>query len=584
MAHRHRRSQRVRQRDSHFFSSGKGTTSIRSASLTIASQTLTVTQSAMSCTYAISPSSNSFGAGAGTGTVNVSAPSGCAWTAASNATSFLSVTSGASGSGNGTVNYAVAANTTTSQRNGTLTVAGQTFTATQSAMSCTYAISPTSQNLSSDALRYSVNVTAPSGCAWTAVSNNTDWLSITSAASGSGNGTVTYSVTANSAAASRAGTITIAGQTFTATQAGVSTCGVQLSAGGFNFGYLSRQGSFQVSAAGTCSWNASASAPWITFNSGATGKGNGTVIFTIDTNTGAARTGTISVNGSSLIVNQSGSTTCTYAISPTSQNFTTTTSGTGTVNVTAGSGCAWTASSNAGWITISSGASGSGNGTVSYSVAANSGASRTGTMTVAGQTFTVSQAGTAPVCSVNLSTGGFNVLYASRQLQFTVQADSSCSWSATANVPWITFTSGAGKGNGTVTFLVSTNTGTARTGTITIGTSTLTVNQAGATGTLSVAPTSLAFGTISKGTSSVQGFTVSNVGQADLKVTSISIDTMSGTVTSFSQSNNCATVSPGGSCTVNLKYSPGGTGAQSTYLYIYSDGGSSKVPLTGTAR
>ena len=53
--------------------------------------------------------------------------------------------------------------------------------------------------------------------------------------------------------------------------------------------------------------------------------------------------------------------------------------------MTAGTGCGWTATSNDTWITISSGGSGTGNGTVNYTVAANTGtSSRTGTMTVAG--------------------------------------------------------------------------------------------------------------------------------------------------------------------------------------------------------
>ena len=70
-------------------------------------------------------------------------------------------------------------------------------------------------------------------------------------------------------------------------------------------------------------------------------------------------------------------------------------SGTGSVSFTAaGSDCAWTATSNVDWITITSGSSGSGNGTVVYAVAANSSiSSRIGTMTIAGQTFAVTQAG-----------------------------------------------------------------------------------------------------------------------------------------------------------------------------------------------
>jgi hypothetical protein len=62
--------------------------------------------------------------------------------------------------------------------------------------------------------------------------------------------------------------------------------------------------------------------------------------------------------------------------------------------------------SNVPWITITAGASGSGIGGVSYVVAANTGAARTGTLTVAGKTVTFSQAagsgGTPPVAPTNL--------------------------------------------------------------------------------------------------------------------------------------------------------------------------------------
>jgi len=93
----------------------------------------------------------------------------------------------------------------------------------------------------------------------------------------------------------------------------------------------------------------------------------------------------------SLAVKRGGGSSCTYAISPTSASVPAS-GGSGTVSVTTQTGCSWTASSNASWITISSGASGSGNGSVAYSVAANTGAARTGTLTIAGQTFTVNQA------------------------------------------------------------------------------------------------------------------------------------------------------------------------------------------------
>jgi hypothetical protein len=64
--------------------------------------------------------------------------------------------------------------------------------------------------------------------------------------------------------------------------------------------------------------------------------------------------------------------------------------GNGTVTVTAGAGCTWTAVSNVPWITITNGASGNGNGTVSYTVA-STGSKRSGSMTIAGRTFMVNQ-------------------------------------------------------------------------------------------------------------------------------------------------------------------------------------------------
>ncbi len=86
------------------------------------------------CTYSISPEASTKEATGGGGSVGVSAPSGCIWAAVSNDPPWLSVTSGGTGSGNGTVNYSVAANTGTTQRVGTLNIADKTFTLTQSGL------------------------------------------------------------------------------------------------------------------------------------------------------------------------------------------------------------------------------------------------------------------------------------------------------------------------------------------------------------------------------------------------------------------------------------------------------------------
>ncbi len=81
---------------------------------------------------------------------------------------------------------------------------------------------------------------------------------------------------------------------------------------------------------------------------------------------------------------------CSYLLSASSDGAPLTAS-TGSVSVTAPIGCSWTAASNSNFLNITSGASGSGNGTVGYSVAANTGSTRSGTLTIAGQIFTVTQ-------------------------------------------------------------------------------------------------------------------------------------------------------------------------------------------------
>lgn len=70
--------------------------------------------------------------------------------------------------------------------------------------------------------------------------------------------------------------------------------------------------------------------------------------------------------------------------------------GGGNISVNAPNSCDWTASSSASWITITSASGGAGGGSVHYQVAANTGSERSAGITVAGQTFTVKQAG-API-------------------------------------------------------------------------------------------------------------------------------------------------------------------------------------------
>jgi hypothetical protein len=82
---------------------------------------------------------------------------------------------------------------------------------------------------------------------------------------------------------------------------------------------------------------------------------------------------------------------CSFSINPTSQTFSSG-GGTGSTTITTTAGCVWNASSNDSWISITSPTTGTGSGSVNFTVAPNdTGANRTGTLIVAGQTFTVTQ-------------------------------------------------------------------------------------------------------------------------------------------------------------------------------------------------
>src|SRR5262249_51261142 len=101
--------------------------------------------------------------------------------------------------------------------NGTVTGAYSATETFRTASTCNYVLSATSLNASTTGDNLSVGVTTDSACSWTAASN-ASFITVTSGASGSGNGTVALSVAANSSGGTRSGTVTIAGQTVTVTQ------------------------------------------------------------------------------------------------------------------------------------------------------------------------------------------------------------------------------------------------------------------------------------------------------------------------------------------------------------------------------
>jgi all-beta uncharacterized protein len=272
---------------------------------------------------------SSFGAAGGTGSVPVTAGAGCAWTATSSAT-FVTISAGASGTGNGTVSFAVASNTGAA-RTATLTIAGTTFTLTQSAAA------PTPGSLSAPTANSPVGGQSVTATRPALVVNN-------SAASGSV-GTVTYR--------------------------------------------------FEIS-----DLNTFPNDPVRTFSADGIAEGPGTTSWTVNRDLGpdvlwywhARVTDGVTTSAYSPTETFRTPTSCSYSISPTTLSINSS-SATATIIVTTGSGCTWSASTTSGFITILMGASGTGSGSTSIAIPDNTGPPRTGIVTIAGQTLTITQAG-----------------------------------------------------------------------------------------------------------------------------------------------------------------------------------------------
>ncbi len=347
---------------------------------------------------------------------------------------------------------------------------------------CTYSIAPASAGKTAGAGSGSVALTSSNGgCRWTA-DRSVGWIKFapggSATADGTGSGVVNYTVDANPGP-ERTGTLTIAGQTHTVTQA--NGCTYTISSATASPGAGSGSGSVTVTPSNSvCSWTASSNATsWLTVGSGS-GTGTTAVSYSYAANTGPARTGVITLGGRTHTVTQASG--CTYTISSATASPGAG-SGSGSVTVTpSNSACSWTASSNAtSWLTVGSG-SGTGTTAVSYSYAANTGPARTGVITLGGRTHTVTQ---ASGCTYTISATSALLLPNAQSASVGVTAASVCPWTAAvtsaANPQWLTITSGAsGNGSGMVSYSVTANSGSTRTGVLTIGNQIFTVRQVSA--------------------------------------------------------------------------------------------------------
>lgn len=498
------------------------------------------------CTFAISPSGASVGAGGGSGNITVTTSNTCTWTPTSTAT-WLSVSPAGASTGSGSLSWTATANTTASARIGQLNIGGQIFSLTQAGASPTISLGDAldypalnwttggnSNWLGQTSIYYSGGDSAQAGLithsqnSWfqATVTGPVDLAFFWKVSSESGYDFLSFAIDGVNQA-SVSGEVNWQQRTFSVpsgthtlrwtyakdsvvsvgmdcgwvdqiqiTAPVVVVCSYAVTPSSPTIAGSGGSGSASVTASSnTCSWSASSGANWITITAGNSGTGNGAVSYSVAANnTCSPRQGTLTVTGLSTpqtvthtVYQAAGS--GNYSISPTGANIVAA-GGPGSVSVGANSGCGWLAtveSSGSGWISITSGNSGSGPGTVYYSVSANANSSqRSGTLTIAGRPFTVTQAGAVVTCTYALSPTSANPDAAARSGAFTVSTGPTCTWTpVSSDTSWLTCTPASGSGSGTVTWYASANTSTnPRSGILTVSNQTFTVTQAGGVATL----------------------------------------------------------------------------------------------------
>jgi len=168
------------------------------------------------CTFTVTPPSADFPTSGGSISFAIQTDSGCPW-AVRSLPPWITVPGAATGTGPGAVTLTAAANPSAA-RTANVSIAGVSVVATQAAGTCSYALGAASQSFTASGGTGSVDLATTAACPWTAASSAA-WLTITSATSGTGSARVAYAVALNPSPTARVAVLTIAGRTFTVTQA-----------------------------------------------------------------------------------------------------------------------------------------------------------------------------------------------------------------------------------------------------------------------------------------------------------------------------------------------------------------------------
>ncbi len=203
------------------------------------------------CAFDLSATAQSAGADPGTGSVNVLTTSGCAWSVTTN-NSWIGITNGAAGSGNGTVSFQIVANDAPAVRTGTLTIAGKTFTITQDAAVCTYSVLPTRMVFSHNAGIGTASFGTLDHCP-SILSLPDSWITSTSYYPSMGGGVLSFAVAANTSPSNRTGSVQVGTAALTVTQA-ASNCTYSLNPITLYVGSAGGAQSLAINTQTDCPW------------------------------------------------------------------------------------------------------------------------------------------------------------------------------------------------------------------------------------------------------------------------------------------------------------------------------------------
>jgi hypothetical protein len=362
---------------------------------------------------------------------------------------------------------------------------------------CSYTLSPTNRTITSDGGAGAVTVTTRPDCQWSATAS-AEWIAIASGTSGTGNGSVGYTVASNPATSSRTGTITVTGVTSTIVQDGRPACSFDVSPQQQSFAAGGGSGTVHIVAPAGCSWTATTAASWMTIASGSSGQGNGDVSYTVAENKATEnRGGMIDVAGVQVAVTQAAAdpqppvpTDCQYSVTPVQLTMHWHHTG-GDVALTTANGCRWTVDSDTAWLNLATPPDGSGPATIRFSMDAfTEEASRAAALRVrwptptAGQNVWVTQEGcyyAVTVTEANFTADGgrgtVDVFGDPRSTGCAI----GCPWTAAPQASWIHIVSGSpGAGDDRFTYQVDANPGNQpRVGQILVEHRIITIRQAG---------------------------------------------------------------------------------------------------------